>query len=245
MGAIKNVSALELKKLIAEKKVKLVDIRERDEYETGYIKNSINIPSSKFDLDLIESLEEENIVIYCLSGKRCCNNVMKQLENSPNNIFYKLEGGINSWKEYKGEIVGVKVKFRLIQQVFMLVGFMIILSVVLAYFNVNIIYLISVLGIGLIFASVTGFCMMAKIFSFMPWNSGGKSGNSDVGKLLFMERQVMFVAGIIILIGSLLGINKDFNYVYLSAFIGFGLFFAGITGWCGMAKLFAFLPWNK
>jgi hypothetical protein len=27
--------------------------------------------------------------------------------------------------------------------------------------------------------------------------------------------------------------------------VGAGLVFAGISGFCGMAKLFAFMPWNR
>jgi hypothetical protein len=27
--------------------------------------------------------------------------------------------------------------------------------------------------------------------------------------------------------------------------MGGGLVFAGFTGWCGMAKLLAFMPWNR
>jgi rhodanese-related sulfurtransferase len=98
MAIIQSVSAIELVKLIKNQKVKLVDIRERDEYATGNIVDSVNIPSSEFDVDKFESLQEEHIVIYCLSGKRCIN-VMEKLKNVPNKTFYKLEGGINAWKE--------------------------------------------------------------------------------------------------------------------------------------------------
>jgi len=31
----------------------------------------------------------------------------------------------------------------------------------------------------------------------------------------------------------------------LSAFVGAGLMFAGATGWCGMARLLRFMPWNR
>ncbi|MDK4530548.1 DUF2892 domain-containing protein, partial [Kingella kingae] len=29
------------------------------------------------------------------------------------------------------------------------------------------------------------------------------------------------------------------------AFVGVGLVFAGVTGFCGMAKLLAKMPWNR
>ncbi|MCD8500103.1 MAG: DUF2892 domain-containing protein [Gammaproteobacteria bacterium] len=34
-------------------------------------------------------------------------------------------------------------------------------------------------------------------------------------------------------------------FCLLSGFVGLGLMFAGITGWCGMAKLLAKMPWNQ
>ncbi len=34
-------------------------------------------------------------------------------------------------------------------------------------------------------------------------------------------------------------------FLALSAFVGAGLVFAGITDWCGMGLLLAKLPWNS
>jgi hypothetical protein len=34
-------------------------------------------------------------------------------------------------------------------------------------------------------------------------------------------------------------------FLAISGFVGCGLMFAGISGWCGMAKLLAVMPWNK
>jgi len=31
----------------------------------------------------------------------------------------------------------------------------------------------------------------------------------------------------------------------LSGFVGAGLVFAGISGFCGMARLLAWMPWNR
>ena len=35
------------------------------------------------------------------------------------------------------------------------------------------------------------------------------------------------------------------NCARLSAFAGAGLTFAGVSGWCGMAKRLAAMPWNR
>jgi rhodanese-related sulfurtransferase len=60
-----------------------------------------------------------------------------------------------------------------------------------------------------------------------------------------IERQVRIAAGSIVLIGILLGYNVHRYFLGLSAFVGAGLIFAGITDWCGMGLLLAKAPWNQ
>ena len=60
-----------------------------------------------------------------------------------------------------------------------------------------------------------------------------------------IERQVRIAAGSIVCIGLALGHFVNPNFYFLSAFIGAGLVFAGITDWCGMGLLIARAPWNK
>ena len=64
-------------------------------------------------------------------------------------------------------------------------------------------------------------------------------------KAVSLERQVRIVAGSLTLIGALLGWFVDRRFIGLSAFIGAGLLFAGVTDTCGMASLLARMPWNK
>lgn len=58
-------------------------------------------------------------------------------------------------------------------------------------------------------------------------------------------RQVQITAGSLVLLGLILGTTLNSYFLWLSAFIGAGLIFAGVTGWCGMAKLLSRLPWNR
>jgi hypothetical protein len=56
---------------------------------------------------------------------------------------------------------------------------------------------------------------------------------------------VQIAAGSLVLLGVVLGQVIAPGFYALSAFVGAGLTFAGITGWCGMAKLLALMPWNR
>lgn len=58
-------------------------------------------------------------------------------------------------------------------------------------------------------------------------------------------RQVMIVAGSLALLGVVLGFSVSPAWFYLSAAIGAGLIFSGVTGWCMMANLLKLMPWNK
>jgi rhodanese-related sulfurtransferase len=63
-------------------------------------------------------------------------------------------------------------------------------------------------------------------------------------KVMSLERQVRIAAGSLVLVGVVLGWLVHPYFVGLSAFIGAGLVFAGVTDTCGMGMLLARMPWN-
>lgn len=64
-------------------------------------------------------------------------------------------------------------------------------------------------------------------------------------KTMSLERQVRIAAGFLVLLGVLLGWFVNPWLSGISAFVGAGLMFAGITDTCGMAMLLAKMPWNQ
>jgi Protein of unknown function (DUF2892) len=56
---------------------------------------------------------------------------------------------------------------------------------------------------------------------------------------------VRIAAGILVLTGVVLGTWFNPGFYGLSAFVGVGLIFAGITDICVMGMLLAKAPWNK
>ena len=64
-------------------------------------------------------------------------------------------------------------------------------------------------------------------------------------KVISLERQVRIAAGSLVLAGVVLGWFVHRGFYGLSAFVGAGLVFAGITDFCGMGLLLARAPWNK
>jgi rhodanese-related sulfurtransferase len=64
-------------------------------------------------------------------------------------------------------------------------------------------------------------------------------------KAISLERQVRIAAGSLVLIGASLGYFVHPYWIGISAFVGAGLVFAGITDTCGMALMLGRMPWNQ
>ena len=64
-------------------------------------------------------------------------------------------------------------------------------------------------------------------------------------KAISLERQVRIAAGSLVLLGAFLGWFVHPAFFGLSAFVGAGLIFAGITDTCGMGIILARMPWNQ
>jgi hypothetical protein len=64
-------------------------------------------------------------------------------------------------------------------------------------------------------------------------------------KAISLERQVRMAAGSLVLLGILLAWLVHPACYGLSALVGAGLVFAGMTNTCGMGLLLARMPWNR
>ncbi len=64
-------------------------------------------------------------------------------------------------------------------------------------------------------------------------------------KAVSLERQVRIAAGSLVLLGVVLGLLVYPYLLGLSAFVGAGLVFSGVTDTCGMGLVLARLPWNR
>ncbi len=77
------------------------------------------------------------------------------------------------------------------------------------------------------------------------WKKAGFETTVNRNAPISLMRQVQIVAGSLILLGVILGTWVASGFYLLSAFVGAGLLFAGITDTCAMAMLLAKLPYNR
>ena len=64
-------------------------------------------------------------------------------------------------------------------------------------------------------------------------------------KAMSLGRQVRIAAGSLVVLGSLLGFFVSPYFLGISAFVGAGLVFSGVTDTCGMGMLLSKMPWNQ
>lgn len=77
------------------------------------------------------------------------------------------------------------------------------------------------------------------------WKRAGLAVKQKAGAPIELMRQVQIVIGLLVLAGLALTLTVHPYFIAIPAFMGAGLTFAGISGWCGMAKLVALAPWNR
>ena len=71
IAACGQAKAYDSEKIFSEKNV-LIDVRTPSEYQAGHLKKAVNIPYNKIGSEIVTVApdKEQNIVLYCHSGKR-------------------------------------------------------------------------------------------------------------------------------------------------------------------------------
>jgi rhodanese-related sulfurtransferase len=77
------------------------------------------------------------------------------------------------------------------------------------------------------------------------WRKAGLPVVTDRRQPLELQRQVQIGAGSLAFVGTLLGLFVSPWFFAVPAFVGAGLITAGVTGFCGMARILMRAPWNR
>ncbi len=177
---------LEEGKRLIEQGALIIDVREATEYDANHIEGAINYPISSFNPEQIikQHKDCDKIIIHCLKGSRAENACFKvEYLDKTLNLFL-MKCGIEGWKDanYRlvnklenedgdNELIVVKEGLDLNRQVQIIAGLSVLITVILGFvINGNFFYVTGFVGIGLIFAGISGFCAVAKILAKMPWN---------------------------------------------------------------------------
>ncbi len=77
------------------------------------------------------------------------------------------------------------------------------------------------------------------------WKAAGLPVTVDRRQPLELQRQVQIGAGSLAFLGTALGLLVSPWFLAVPLFVGAGLITAGVTGFCGLARLLARAPWNR
>jgi rhodanese-related sulfurtransferase len=173
----KTISPEELhRRLQAEPKLTLIDVRTPAEFATVHVPAARNIPLAELDRDVLGDVgslpEQQPVYLLCHSGRRA-TVAAEHLAAAGLSATVVVEGGTEAWEK-----------------------------------------------------------------AGLPVTRGER-------RTISIERQVRIGAGSLVLLGLLLGWFIHPYFLGLSAFVGAGLVFAGVTDWCGMGLLLAKAPWNQ
>ncbi len=95
---VEIISVQEMKEVLQEESVQLIDVRTRNEYATNHIKNAKNIVYQGDDWeDQVAKLDKEKpVYVYCQKGGRSAK-CASLLEEAGFEKVYDLNGGISQW----------------------------------------------------------------------------------------------------------------------------------------------------
>lgn len=154
----------------------IIDVREPDEVAFEAIPGARNIPMSQIERGELAGIPaNDRIFVICQSGGRSCRASEILRARGFVNVI-DVGGGVNAFKNAGGSIVRARRVIPLMRQVQITAGGLVAAGVVLALsVHPAFIYLSGFVGLGLVFAGITGACPMATVLAKMPWNRGGET----------------------------------------------------------------------
>jgi rhodanese-related sulfurtransferase len=97
---VKHVDAQQAQKLIADKKVEVLDIRTPGEFKQGRIAGAKNIDFQAPDFEQrIEALDKsKSYLVHCASGGRSTHSLALFKKHDFQSVYH-LDGGIKAWQK--------------------------------------------------------------------------------------------------------------------------------------------------
>lgn len=101
-----TLGPVELKKMLADGKVKLIDVRAKEDFNEGHIPAAISIPKAELVEKLTQLSKEDVHVVYCYN-QQCHLGAAAALVLAKNGYpVMELDGGFDVWQEdFKFEVV--------------------------------------------------------------------------------------------------------------------------------------------
>jgi rhodanese-related sulfurtransferase len=171
MTQLKTISPKDAAALVGRGAV-LIDVRDADEHARERIPGARHHALSRIDVEMPVPENDDILVFHCRSGMRTAANAGKLAAAAGTCEAYVVEGGIDGWKKAGLPVtLDRRQPIEVMRQVQIATGTLILLGVLLGFFVAPGFYALSgFVGVGLLFAGLSGFCGMARLLALMPWN---------------------------------------------------------------------------
>lgn len=171
MNKLQTVDAHNLKQLLEQQAITLIDVREPAEYATEHIPGARLVSLSKFDPRKVPQDENTQVVLYCRSGNRSTMAAQKLFDTGFTRVTH-LEGGMGAWKQagYPTKI-DKNAPISLMRQVQIVAGSLVLTGTLLgAFVSPWFLILSGFIGAGLMFAGITDTCALGMLLAKLPYN---------------------------------------------------------------------------
>lgn len=149
----------------------LVDIREADEFARSHITGAQSQPLSTWEKAHLSVDPGADVIFTCRSGMRtagACDRLAARIRGDA----FVLNGGLDAWAKAGLPVeTDADAPMEIMRQVQIAAGSLVLIGVILGFLVTPVWFaLAGLVGAGLTFAGVSGFCGMARLLMLAPWN---------------------------------------------------------------------------
>jgi rhodanese-related sulfurtransferase len=102
-SGVKNISAIEMEKLMVQEGIEVIDVRTPGEVSEVYITEAdyfFDVNSTTFTENISNLDKSATYIVYCRSGARSSSAANYMVKNGFTNV-YNLSGGVLAWQNSK------------------------------------------------------------------------------------------------------------------------------------------------
>ena len=168
---MQDVEATTLKVWLERGEALLIDVREPSEHAAEHIPDARLLPLSTFDPARVPQEAGKKVVLHCVMGMRSAQAGQKLLDAGVTTV-YNFRGGVQAWKEAGYATArGQRTPLSLERQVQIAAGSVVLLGTLLGVIASPWFLLLSGgVGVGLVYAGMSGTCGMATLLAQLPYN---------------------------------------------------------------------------
>lgn len=168
---LKTISPVTLQQLLEQNAVTLIDVREAGEYASEHIQGAKLFSLSTFDPQKLPVEGNQTFILMCQSSNRSGQAAQRLLKAGYQEVIH-LQGGLNAWKQAGLPLEkNANSPISIMRQVQIVAGSLVLSGVILSVLVApGFLWLSGFVGAGLMFAGISGTCLMGNLLAQLPYN---------------------------------------------------------------------------